>query len=62
MVILKIFLIVVGVLYLAGLLLQWPFFYHNMKSKIIIEKIGRKGYNILLLIFGIAFLVVGIII
>ncbi|MFA6739071.1 MAG: Imm17 family immunity protein [Bacilli bacterium] len=62
MVILKIFLIIVGVFYLAGLLLQWPFFYNNMKSKILINKMGRKGYNILLLVFGILFLVVGIII
>jgi len=62
MVILKIFLIIVGVFYLAGLLLQWPFFYNNMKSKILINKMGRKGYNILLLLFGILFLVVGIII
>ncbi len=62
MVILKIFLIIVGVFYLAGLLLQWPLFYNNMKSKILINKMGRKGYNILLLVFGILFLVVGIII
>lgn len=56
------FLIAYGVFCLAGLLLQFPFLYNNPKSKIIIKMMGKLGYNILILVFGLAGLIAGILI
>lgn len=58
--ILGIILIVYGAFLLAGLVLQFPFFYNNMKSKALIKMMGKTGYNILLLVFGLAALIIGI--
>jgi uncharacterized membrane protein YphA (DoxX/SURF4 family) len=58
--ILGIILIVYGSLILAGLLLQFPFFYNNPKSKAFIKMLGRKGFNILLLVIGLLSLIIGI--
>ena len=54
------FLIVYGALLLAGFLFQFPFFYNNMKSKALIKVMGKTGYNILLIVFGVAALGIGI--
>lgn len=59
--ILGIILIVYGAFLLAGLILQFPFFYNNMKSKALIKMMGKTGFNILLLVFGLAALIIGII-
>jgi hypothetical protein len=59
--ILSIFLIVYGAVLLAGLLLQFPFIYNNMKSRAIIAKIGKRGFNLMLLIVGLVALIAGII-
>lgn len=58
--ILGIILIVYGAFLLAGLILQFPFFYNNMKSKALIKMMGKAGFNILLLVFGLAALIIGI--
>ncbi len=58
--ILGIILIVYGAFILAGFILQFPFFYNNMKSKALIKMMGKTGYNILLLVFGLAALIIGI--
>lgn len=60
--ILGIILIIYGAFMLAGLLFQFPFFYNNAKSKMFIKMIGKTGFNILILVFGIAALVGGILI
>ncbi len=59
---LAIVLIIYGVLLLSGLIFQFPFFYNNLKSKALINMIGRKGYNILLLVLGLGTLIAGILI
>jgi uncharacterized membrane protein YphA (DoxX/SURF4 family) len=58
--ILGIILIVYGSLILAGLLLQFPFFYNNPKSKAFIKMLGRKGYNILLIIIAMIAIIGGV--
>jgi hypothetical protein len=55
-----IFLIVYGAVLLAGLLLQFPFIYNNIKSRAIIAKIGKKGFNVMLLVLGLIALIAGI--
>ncbi len=59
--VLAIILIIYGALLLVGLLFQFPFFYNNVKSKALIKMMGKTGYNILLLVFGLAALIVGIV-
>ena len=59
---LSIFMMVYGAFILVGMLLQFPFLYNNMKSKAMIKMMGKKGFNILLLIMAIAFIVIGYII
>jgi len=59
---LAIILIIYGALLLTGLLFQFPFFYTNAKSKALIKIMGKKGYNILLLVLGLGTLIAGIII
>ena len=60
--ILGIILVVYGAFMLAGFVLQFPFFYNNPKSRLFIKKMGKKGFNILIVAFGIAALVAGILI
>ncbi len=60
--ILGIILVVYGAFLLAGFILQFPFFYNNPKSRLFIKKIGKTGFNILIIVFGIAALVAGILI
>jgi hypothetical protein len=60
--ILAIILIVYGALLLFGFLLQIPLFYNNPKSKVLIKMMGKTGYNILIVVMGLAALIVGIII
>ena len=57
---LGIFFIIYGAFILAGFIMQFPFFYNNSKSKVLIKMMGKFGFNILLIIIGIAFLVGGI--
>lgn len=59
--ILGIILIVYGAFILLGFLMQLPLLYRNPKSKALIKMMGKKGYNILLIVFGLAALIVGII-
>ncbi|AUD62814.1 hypothetical protein BK010_04140 [Tenericutes bacterium MO-XQ] len=59
--VLAIILIIYGALLLVGLLFQFPFFYNNVKSKALIKMMGKTGYNVLLLVFGLAALIVGIV-
>ncbi len=49
-----------GVLFLAGLLLQFPFFYNNPKAKVFIKMMGKRGYDILIAVFGVGFIVAAI--
>jgi len=58
--ILGIILIVYGAFILVGFILQFPFFYNNMKSKALIKMMGKTGFNILLVVMGIVMLVIGI--
>jgi hypothetical protein len=59
--ILAIILIVYGALLLFGFLLQIPLIYNNPKSKVFIKMMGKTGYNILIVVMGLAALIVGII-
>ena len=59
---LAIFLIVYGVFMLLGWLLKFPFLYNNMKSKLIIKKMGKTGFEIMLIITAAILIVVGILI
>ncbi|HAX03461.1 MAG: hypothetical protein A2Y45_00125 [Tenericutes bacterium GWC2_34_14] len=56
---LSIFMMVYGAFILVGMLLQFPFLYNNMKSKAMIKMMGKKGFNILLLVMAVAFIVIG---
>ncbi len=60
MYILGIIMIIYGAFILAGFILQFPFIYNNMKSKALIKMLGKKGYNVLLIILGAGFLIGGI--
>lgn len=54
-------LFALGVLYLIAFMIEIPFFYEgNPKTRFFIEKMGKKNYKILLLVFGIAFIAAGI--
>lgn len=57
---LAIFLIVYGVFLLSGFLFQFPFLYRMGKVKIMIKMMGKKGFNILLIVLGLAALIGGI--
>lgn len=59
--ILGIILVVYGVLLLFGFLLQIPLIYNNPKSKALIKMMGKTGYNILIVVLGLAALIIGII-
>lgn len=54
-------LFALGVLYLIAFMIEIPFFYEgNPKTRFFIQKMGKKNYKILLLVFGIAFIAAGI--
>lgn len=58
---LAIILIVYGAFMLLCLILQFPFFYRMKKAEIMIKLLGKTGYNILILVMGLAALIIGII-
>jgi len=58
----KLFLILYGVFVLIGMFLKFPIIYNNVKSKLLIKKMGIKGYNVLLLLLAILFITIGILI
>ncbi|TNF07259.1 MAG: hypothetical protein EP317_05105 [Bacillota bacterium] len=60
--ILGIILLIYGAFLLVGFIMQFPFFYQNAKSKVLIKMMGKTGYNILLIILGGIALTFGIII
>lgn len=48
---------VLGVLYLVAAFIEIPFFYEgNPKTRFMIQKMGRKNYKILLIVFGAVFI------
>lgn len=52
-----ILLFVLGVLYLVAYFVEIPFFYEgNPKTRFMIQKMGKKNYKLLLLVFGIVFI------
>ena len=56
---LAIFMMVYGIFLLVGMFLQFPFLYNNMKSKALIKMMGKKGFNIMLFILAVAFIIIG---
>jgi len=59
---LKVFLIVYGAFLLIGMLFSFPFLYNNMKSRLLIKKMGKKAFNIMLFVMAAIFIVMGILI
>ncbi len=57
---LAIFLIVYGAFLLASFLFQFPFLYRMGKVKVMVKMMGKKGFNILLIVMGLALLILGI--
>ncbi|HAM63032.1 MAG TPA: hypothetical protein DCP62_05090 [Erysipelotrichaceae bacterium] len=50
---------ILGALYLVAYFVEIPFFYEgNPKTKFMIQKMGKKNYKLLLLVFAVIFLVV----
>ena len=60
--ILGIILVIYGAFCIAALLLRFPFVYNNGKAKLFIKMIGKTGFDILILVFGLAALIGGILI
>jgi hypothetical protein len=59
---LAIFFFVVAVVYLVAYFVEMPIFYEgNPKTRFFIEKLGKKGYKLLLLVFAGIFLVLAFI-
>ncbi len=57
-----ILLFVLGVLYLVAYFVEIPFFYEgNPKTRFMIQKMGKKNYKLLLLVFGIVFIAAALI-
>ena len=57
-----IFFFVVAVIYLVAYFVEMPIFYEgNPKTRFFIEKLGKKGYKLLLLVFAGIFLVLAFI-
>lgn len=57
-----IFFIVYGVFMMLGWLLKFPFLYNNMKSKLIIKKMGKKAFDVMLIITAAILITVGVLI
>ncbi len=55
-----IFLIVYGAFLLASFVFQFPFIYQMGKVKVMIKMMGKTGFNILMVVFGLAGLIIGI--
>ena len=48
---------VLGVLYLVATFIEIPIFYEgNPKTRFMIQKMGKKNYKILLIVFGVVFI------
>ena len=59
---LGIFFFVVAVIYFVAYFVEMPIFYEgNPKTRFFIEKLGKKGYKLLLLVFAGIFLVLAFI-
>mgnify|MGYP003608360275 FL=1 len=59
---LAIFFFVVAVIYFVAYFVEMPIFYEgNPKTRFFIEKLGKKGYKLLLLVFAGIFLVLAFI-
>lgn len=59
---LAIFFFVVAVVYLVAYFVEMPIFYEgNPKTRFFIEKLGKKGYKLLLLVFAGIFLILAFI-
>ena len=59
---LAMFFFVVAVVYLVAYFVEMPIFYEgNPKTRFFIEKLGKKGYKLLLLVFAGIFLVLAFI-
>lgn len=59
---LAIFFFVVAIVYLVAYFVEMPIFYEgNPKTRFFIEKLGKKGYKLLLLVFAGIFLVLAFI-
>ena len=59
---LAIFFFVVAVIYFVAYFVEMPIFYEgNPKTRFFIEKLGKKGYKLLLLVFAGIFLVLALI-
>ncbi|MDP3305970.1 MAG: hypothetical protein Q8S15_07850 [Erysipelotrichaceae bacterium] len=53
----SILLFVLGVLYIVAAFIEIPFFYEgNPKTRFMIQKMGKKSYKILLVVFGAVFI------
>jgi hypothetical protein len=53
-----IILFVLALLYFVAYFVEIPFFYEgNPKTKFMIQKMGKKNYKLLLLVFGVVFLI-----
>lgn len=57
---LGIFLIAYGAILLVGFLLKFPILYTNMKSKALIKMMGKKGFDALVIILGLATFIIGL--
>jgi hypothetical protein len=57
---LAIFLIVYGAFLLASFLFQFPFLYRMGKVKVMVKMMGKTGFNILLIVMGVALIVIGV--
>jgi hypothetical protein len=58
---LGLFLTIYGSFLLLGFLLQFPFFYNNAKSKVIIKWVGIKGFNGIILFLALASITAGVV-
>ena len=56
------FLILYGAFLLIGYILHFPFLYNNLKSKMMIKKMGIKWFNVLLVFMGALLIAIGIVI
>jgi hypothetical protein len=57
---LAIFLMVYGVFLLAAFLFQFPFLYRMGKVKIMVKMMGKTGFNITLIVLGLAMFAIGL--
>jgi hypothetical protein len=60
--VLGIFLVIYGAFVLLAFLLKFPFLYNNFKTRQMIKMMGKKGFDILVVVIGLASLIAGILI